>query len=129
MLKKIIFMVLLICPVLAYASNSLSNSSKGCPTNPISVPFSNVTLNKNCSVLANYSFGSINKMLFCYSGAANTAGVLYWPYLGVSNSGKMPIVLTVSSKYQGFLADSSGTLNVINNTNASISVNCTYAFI
>lgn len=128
MLKKIIFNMLLICPILTYAWDSYSNNNNGCPTNPISVPFSNFTLNKSCSVFANYSFGSINKMLFCYSGAANTAGVLYWPYHGVSYSGKMPIVLTVSSGNEGFLADSSGTLHVINNTNASISVNCIYAF-
>lgn len=128
MLKKIMFMMLLIYPVLAYALDSLSNSSNGCPTNPISVPFSNFTLNKNCSVFAAYSFGSINKMLFCYADAANTAGVLYWPYLGKSYSGKMPIVLTISSIYEGFLADNSGTLHIINNTNASISVYCIYAF-
>jgi hypothetical protein len=130
MLKKVIFSMLLytsmICPALVYAANSVSNSGNGCPTNPIGVPFSNFTLNKNCSVYANYSFGS-NKFLFCYAGAANTAGILYWKSSGQSRSGKMPIVLTTSLGQEGS-ADNPGTLQVINNTNGSISVNCVYAF-
>lgn len=122
MLKKTIFSMLLYmtCPICAY--------SLGCPTSPISVPFTNFNLNNKCSVSASYTFGSINKILFCYVDAAINAGVVNWPYNGNIFSAAMPLQLTISSKYQGYLADSSGTIQVINNTNSAISINCLFAF-
>lgn len=132
MLKKIIFNMLLytslLCPTLVYALNFYPSNNSACPTNPIRVPFTNFSLNKKCLIFADYAFGSTNKVLFCYPNAATTDGVLYWHYLGDTFVGAMPIQLTVSSKYQGYLADSTGTLQIINNTTSTITVNCLFAF-
>ena len=93
------------------------------------IPFS-ITLAPNKALVANYSFNNV-KIIFCYVDTTQNAGQIRWVYNGVTQVNTLPIQLNNDPKFGGYpqyFADFNGNIGISNNTNASFTVNCIYAF-
>lgn len=92
------------------------------------VPFSNIRLQPNQYIEANYSFGAFS-VIYCYENNLKSVGVLAWPLNGKVNFATLSTFpLVKNTRYQGDLADLSGIIGITNNTSGALIVNCLYVF-
>lgn len=96
-------------------------------TTIFTVPFQNINLGPNASLIANYSFGS-NAEIFCFENNLQPVGIVRWPYQGQIFSSTLNLLLTTSTLFTGSLADPNGTITVTNNTTNTLIVSCLFGF-
>lgn len=91
------------------------------------VPFENVFLIPNVSIVANFAFGS-HKIIFCFENNLQTVGVITWPLFGQRASSSLPIFLKINNAFQGSLSDATGFLTITNTTKQTLVVSCSFGF-
>jgi len=93
------------------------------------VPFANITLPPNNVIEAAYSFGD-TPAIYCFENTFQMIGLMQWPYQGTINTATLSenSLTTNTAIFQGFPADTNGTITIINNTNITLVVSCQFAF-
>ena len=91
------------------------------------VPFQNVVVNPNCTLISAYSFGTYQE-IFCYVSTAQSSCSMTWPYHGQRFSSALPLVLSIDPQFQGFFADPSGVITVLNNQTTPVFISCLFGY-
>lgn len=109
MIKLIFFSILLIFLPVANAAVTIYKT----------VPFNNVKMHKNDTIIANYNFGkpncdpSAHIEIFCYDQSLTNVGYATWVFEGQVIKQNLPVLLRNCDKYTGTDADLNGIITIV----------------
>lgn len=95
--------------------------------NALNVPFQNVPLSRGFTLQASYAFGKFS-MIFCFDNATNINSSISWPLKGSIRFSQIPVLLKNKGNFQGFFADSRGTISITNTTNTNLKYSCVFGY-
>lgn len=97
------------------------------PADATQVPFQNVPLNQGISLQASYSFGNFS-VIFCFDNSTDINSDISWPYKGAVHFSRVPVLLKTKSNFQGYFADSHGTITIKNTTKTQLEYSCVFGY-
>jgi len=108
-LKNIIFFSILLIAINAHAAVTIHKT----------VPFNNVKMHKNDTIIADYNFGKGDcdnptfREIFCYDPSLTNVGHATWTYHNQVITMNLPVLLKTCPQYSGDFADKTGTITIV----------------
>lgn len=91
------------------------------------VPFENIELAPNNSLVSSYSFGE-HAIIFCFDNTLLNVGIITWTLNGSTPTSHLPIFLKTNPIFEGEFADASGLIQITNNQPQPLFISCDFGY-